>query len=294
MLKVDRVGIYRFNADWSGEFVVESVVEGQTSLLELQQSQLTLCDEISEYSNRLQPQGLEQMTDTYLQTSAGGSFVQGEVFRVCSDIYGAGFSDCYIQALERYQVRAYAIVSIYQGQQLWGLLAAYQNTESRQWEESDTNFLSQIGAQLGVALQQAELLGQAEQRSTVLQSRLEDQLRQRAGELAEEAERERAIAQVIEKIRQTLDIETIFQTTATEVRQLLNADRVAMFQFDLDSGYNTGVIVAEAVLPGYSAAMLEQVDDHCFGERHAAYYEQGRVCSVMKGKKIRMRRKNKK
>ncbi|WP_416671724.1 response regulator [Egbenema bharatensis] len=113
-----------------------------------------------------------------------------------------------------------------------------------------------------------------------MQSYLEAQLRQRAEELALEAERERAIAQVIEKIRQTLDIATIFQTTATEVRQLLNADRVAMFQFQPGSDYNKGQIVAEAVLPGFAAALGAAVEDHCFGSQYAATYQQRRIYAI--------------
>ncbi|MFM7426224.1 MAG: GAF domain-containing protein, partial [Elainella sp.] len=283
LLQVDRVGVYRFNPDWSGQFVAEAVAPGWEAILAAQETNAELLQNISDCSAKLlaTPPLLDvSQTDTLLQTTAGGSFVHGEVIRTCTDIYSSGFPDCYIQALERYQAKAYAIVAIYHGQQLWGLLAAYQNSGPRQWQTSDLSFLSQIGVQLGVAVQQANLLGQAEQRSTLLQLRLEDELRRRAQELAAEAERERAIGQVIEKIRQTLDIETIFQTTATEVRQLLGADRVAMFQFEPDSQYQQGTIVAEAVLPGFEAARLAQIEDRCFGERHAETYQQGRVWAV--------------
>jgi len=278
LLKADRVSIYRFNEDWSGEFVVESMVAGWRSLLQAQQDEPELKDNVAECTVKALAD--YSMSDTYLQETQGGDFARGETFRVCNDIYNAGFSDCYIQLLERYQARAYVIIAIYQGRQLWGLLAAYQNSRSRHWQEADINFLLQIAAQLGVALQQAELLGQAQHRSIVLQSRLEAQLRQRAEELAQEAERERTIAQVIEKIRQTLDIDTIFQTTATEVRQLLNADRVAMFRFIPNSNYQRGEIIAESVLPGFNTAIDVVIEDHCFGDRYAASYQQGRIYAI--------------
>lgn len=277
LLKVDRVSIYRFNEDWSGEFVVESVAEGWRSLLQAQDNPLVVSN-LSECSIRSLAN--PSAVDTYLQETQGSEFSQGQTFRVCDDIYAANFADCYLELLEYYQAKAYAIVAIYQGQKLWGLLAAYQNTGSRHWCESDLNFLLQIGAQLGVALQQADLLGQAQYRTNVLQSRLEAQLHQRAEELIKEARRERAIAQVIEKIRQTLDIETIFQTTATEVRQLLNADRVAMFRFTPNSDYKTGEIVAEAILPGYTTSLGAVVNDHCFGNQYADSYQKGRVSVI--------------
>jgi GAF domain-containing protein/CheY-like chemotaxis protein len=278
LLKADRVCIYQFNQDWSGEFVVESVAKGWRSLLQVQQEVPKLRENISACS--VQSLSNLEVVDTYLQESEGGHFARGQTFRICNNVHEAGFSDCYLHLLEECQAKAYVIIAIYHGQRLWGLLAAYQNSKPRQWNDYDVNFLLQISDHLGVAIQQAELLGQAQQRSTVLQSRLEEQLRQRAAELALEAERERTIAQVIEKIRQTLDIETIFQTTATEVRQLLNADRVAMFRFIPGTDYNNGEIVAEAVLPGFDAALGASIEDHCFGSRYATSYQQRRVCAI--------------
>lgn len=232
LLNVDRVAIYRFNPDWSGEFVIESVAGGWKSLVQKQYQDPHLCQNISNCS--IKSFANPQIIDTYLQQTEGGDFIKGEVFRVCRDIYTAGFSDCYIQSLERYQARAYTIIAIYKGKTLWGLLAAFQNSAPRSWQETDINFLVQIGAQLGVAIQQAELLGKAQRRSAELQTTLEAQLQQRADELAQEAERERALAQVIDKIRQTLDLDTIFQTAATEVRQLLDVERIAIYKFRED------------------------------------------------------------
>ncbi|MGK7901465.1 MAG: GAF domain-containing protein [Hormoscilla sp.] len=275
LLKTSRVAIYRFHPDWSGEFVVDSVAEGWTSLMQEQLEHPELCQNISECS--LKNLANSPIADTYLQETEGGAFSRGEVFRVCDDIYSAGFSPCYIQALESYKGRAYAIVAIYQGQKLWGLLAAFQNSGPRHWEEVEVNFLVQISAQLGVAVRQAELLAQTEQRKEELETALTAQLRQRAEELAREARRERALAEVIEKIRRTLDLETIFQTTATEVRKLLQTDRVGMFRFDYESGCKSGELVSEDVLPPFPSALAVKVKDHCFGEKHAQYYQQGRI-----------------
>jgi PAS domain S-box-containing protein len=272
LLKADRVTIYRFNADWSGQFIVESVGSEWTSLLEAQQRDRSLCRNISECSLK----ALKPNTDTHLRETEGGIFSSGQVFRVADDIYTQGFSDCYLRALESYQARSYAIIAIYQGQELWGLLAAFQNSRPRHWQETEINFLVQIGAQLGVAIQQAELLEKTKRRSTELQSALTQQLQQRADELALSAERERAIAQVIDKIRLTLDLETIFQTATTEVRQLLEADRAAIYRFDPDSDCNEGEFVSEDVNPVFPSALSERIRDRCFSETAQAYLE-GRI-----------------
>jgi GAF domain-containing protein/DNA-binding response OmpR family regulator len=223
----DRVTIYRFHPDWSGEFVVESVAEGWNSLVEGQHADPTFRQNIGDCSLK----NLAPIADTYLQETAGGEFSRGEVFRVCNDIYSAGFSDCYIQALERYQTQAYAIIAIYKGSNLWGLLAAIQCSGPRQWRHTEVNFLVQIGAQLGVAIQQAELLAQTQKDKDKLQTALTAELQKRADELEQEAQRERALAEVIDKIRRTLDLDTIFQTAAREVRQLMQAERVTIYRF---------------------------------------------------------------
>ena len=89
-----------------------------------------------------------------------------------------------------------------------------------------------------------------------------------------------ALMGVIGKIRESLDLETIFKTTATEVRQLLNADRVAVYRFIPESDWNDGEVVSEDVLPQYSPSLGAKVHDHCFGEQFAANYEKGYVQAV--------------
>ena len=278
LLLADRVVIYRFQPDWSGEFVVESVAPEWKSLVREVITHPELCRNISECS--LKNLKNSQIVDTHLQETQGGQFSRGEIFRICADIYKEGFSQCYIEALEGYQARAYAIVAIYQAQKLWGLLATFQNSGPRHWDETEINFLIQISAQLGVAVQQAQLLAQTEQRKEELQTALTEQLQQRADELARETQREKAIAQVIEKIRRTLDIETIFQTAATEVRLLLECDRVGIFKFDPDSDYNEGEFIWEDVLSEFDSAIATKVRDRCFGERSAVNYCQGHVFAV--------------
>jgi GAF domain-containing protein/DNA-binding response OmpR family regulator len=273
LLETDRVAIYRFNADWSGEFVVESVAVGWNSLIDQQLLNTELCHNISDCS--LKSLGYIPVPDTYLQKTQGGEFVRGQVFRVCNNIYEAGFSDCYVHALERYQVTAYAIVAIYKGKNLWGLLAAFQNSGARHWQETEVNFLVQISGQLGVAIQQAELLGQAQKRSAELQTTLEAQLQKRAEELTKEAERERALAQVIDKIRQTLDLDTIFQTAATEVRQLLSVERITIYKFRPDY---FGDFIFESEVAGFPKLVGSTWEDPYLQEHRGGRLRENEPC----------------
>jgi light-regulated signal transduction histidine kinase (bacteriophytochrome) len=95
-----------------------------------------------------------------------------------------------------------------------------------------------------------------------------------------QVEKQKALFHVIAHLRQSLDLDQIFQATAAEVRQLLGADRVGMFRFYPDSGWNDGEFVSEDVDPAFPAAMAQKIHDHCFGEQFAAHYEAGRIQNV--------------
>lgn len=223
LLQAERVGVYRFEPDWSGEFVAESVGSRWTALMQEQIDNPLLRENISECSAKILGGGKARVADTYLQQTQGGMYAKGANFRVVDDIYQAGFSPCYIDILEQYQAKAYVIVPIVQGERLWGLLAAYQNSGPRAWEEGEIKVMTQIGTQLGVALQQAEY---------------QEQLRQQSAQLAKVAEWERAVTRLVgrvsDKMRQTIDIESIFKSTTQEVRKLLGVERVAVCKFRPD------------------------------------------------------------
>jgi methyl-accepting chemotaxis protein PixJ len=208
LLKADRVAIYQFNPSWGGEFISEAVAPGWMPLVD---------------------SGIKTVwEDSHLQETKGGRYRHRETFAV-DDIYKAGHSPCHIDILEQFQIKAYAIAPIFFGGELWGLLAAYQNSGPRHWEEVDVNCLAQVGEQFGVALKQAEYLGQ---------------VAAKARELKLMAEQERSLAKIVDKIRKTLEVETVFKTTTQEVRNLLQADRVVVYRFNPDW---TGEFVAESV-----------------------------------------------
>lgn len=71
--------------------------------------------------------------------------------------------------LSRLQAQAYLIVPIFAHNQLWGMLAIYQNSTPRYWKQADVNIAIQIATQLGVALQQAQLLERTQKQAQALQ-----------------------------------------------------------------------------------------------------------------------------
>ncbi|MEA5603731.1 PAS domain S-box protein [Nostoc sp. UHCC 0252] len=165
VLNCDRVVVYRFNPHWTGEFVSESVGNGWISLIEEHNDDPDLTEGILQ-DGRCLAKILDKedyLEDPYLQTTQAANFL------AVPDIYNAEFNPCYISLLERFQAKAYIIVPILYGNQVWGLLASYQNSDIRQWKPGEINIVVQIGNQLGVALQQAQLLAQTQRQSQALQ-----------------------------------------------------------------------------------------------------------------------------
>ena len=158
-LQIDRAAVYRFNPNWSGDFVVESVGEDWVKLVE---------------------SGVGKVwEDTYLQETQGGRFLNKESF-VINDIYRAGLQTCHLELLEQFQAKSYAVFPIFSGENLWGLLAIYQNATPRNWESWEIELLEQIASQLAIAIQQSELYEKLQ---------IELQERQQAAAVLREAER---------------------------------------------------------------------------------------------------------
>ncbi|ACK65764.1 putative PAS/PAC sensor protein [Rippkaea orientalis PCC 8801] len=262
LLNSDRVAIYRFNHDWSGKIISDSVGQGWTSLVE-KQCQYPMVDP---NMGQCQVRSLcnPQLTDTYLKAIEGKIFNPNNLVRVCNNIYEAGFSPCYIEILEEYEAKAYIIVAIYHQDTLWGLLAAYQNANPRQWQDEEINFLVQIGANLGIALDQAQLLNKTRQNQEKLETSLAIALREQKETLAKIAEKERSLSTVIDKIRLTLDLTTIFQTAATEVQKLLEVEHIAIYQFETDG---KGRFIFESD-PGPFPSVVGQLWDDQFLQQH--------------------------
>lgn len=170
-IKCDRVLIYRFNPDWSGKLVSESVAPGWKILVQNTTAQSDLTQvAVDNEDCVVKSLGSEDgpWQDTYLQQTQGGSYRQGKSYLCVSDIYQAGFASCYLELLERFQARAYITVPILCGDQLWGLLATYQNSGPRSWEAAEIMMVVQIGTQVGVAIQQAELLAKTQRQAEEL------------------------------------------------------------------------------------------------------------------------------
>ncbi|AFZ04351.1 GAF domain-containing protein [Calothrix sp. PCC 6303] len=95
-----------------------------------------------------------------------------------------------------------------------------------------------------------------------------------------QVKRDSLLREITQKIRQSLDLHTIFDTACQEIRQALQADRVGIFKFYPESNFDDGEFVAESVVEGFSSVMKIRVHDHCFGENYSSLYSEGRFYAV--------------
>ncbi|MEA5592837.1 GAF domain-containing protein [Rivularia sp. UHCC 0363] len=234
LIKADRVAIFSFNSDWSVNFVAESFAEGWTALVDVQPI----------------------INNIYLQETQARQYTSNKMFTV-NDIYQAELTQSYIKLLEKIEAKSFATAPILQGEKLWGVIVAYQNSATKIWFEDEVEIIAQIGTQIGLALRHYELLSKARN----------------------QAERQKTLTGVITRIRESLDLNTIFQTTVTEVQQMLKADRVAVFKFDPQQDWE-GEFVWESVASEWDSVVSAKVHDHSFGDKFAVHYQQGRVQAV--------------
>ncbi|MGB3265186.1 MAG: response regulator [Microcoleus sp.] len=135
-LSTDRAVIYRFNRDWSGFIAVESVAAG------------------------VMPIKGTDINDPCFRDSYISVYQQGRV-RAMDDIYTADISECHINLLAQFEIKANLVVPILQGKVLWGLLIAHHCRSQKHWNSSEIESLKQISVQLAIAIQQCTLFEQA-------------------------------------------------------------------------------------------------------------------------------------
>lgn len=136
LLQADRVGIFQFlegSNCTEGEYVAETVNANYASALNT------------------------RVSDHCFGEEYAGKYFEGRIQAV-SNIYQANLSDCHIELLAQFQVKANLTIPLLQGNKLWGFLCIHQCSQPRNWQDEEIAFMQEIAAQLSIALDQAKLL----------------------------------------------------------------------------------------------------------------------------------------
>jgi len=154
LLGSDRVLLYQFEPDWSGQVVVESVSEPRWSLLD------------------------RVVRDTCFEACWLEPYHEGK-YAVIADVATANLSSCYADFLNNLEIKANLVIPLLCESQLWGLLIVHHCTVPRQWQSAEIEGLQQIAVHVGIAVHQALLLEQLQ----VAKTNLEAQVAERTVEL---------------------------------------------------------------------------------------------------------------
>lgn len=227
LLQTERVFIYRFEPDWSGVVVVESVEPGWSSLLGT------------------------KIKDNFFEASSNRELYKQGRMQAVEDIYRGNLSQCHIDLLAQLQIRANLVVPIVQSSsvsglrsdpttqnsttyslgnhlanqphnsRLWGLLVANHCSEPRKWQQLEINLLRQLATQVAIAIQQSTLFEQVQT------------------ELAERKQAEAALRESEEKFRnlveQTndwiwkIDQTGVFTYVSPQVREIIGYEPTEIF-----------------------------------------------------------------
>ncbi|MEB3343155.1 GAF domain-containing protein [Okeania sp.] len=271
LLDTDRVIVYQFAADMSGTVVAESVGKEWTPTLHL------------------------EIFDTCFQNGEVTRYQKGHRWSV-NDIKTANLTECHRQLLERFEVKANLVVPIIcfhnqytnsklenhaeSANQLWGLLIVHQCYAPRNWRDSDLELIDRIAEHLTVGIQMAQQVQALQESQAKIQKVKESELekqREKSRQLNIQVKREKLVAQITNQIRSSLDLPKMLETTVTEVRSLLDSDRVVVYQFAADMN---GTVVAESVGEGWTPTLHLEILDTCFQKGKVTRYQNGYHWSV--------------
>ncbi len=269
VLNCDRVLVYQFDNLFNGTIVAESIADGIIPCLGI------------------------YLEDTCFKTGGASHYCLGKK-TVVNNIETAELTECYKELLSRFQVKANLVVPILipnqnrdQENVIWGLLIAHQCLAPRNWYPSELELLDEIAVQLSLGIQQSQLYQtvqkelderqKIEQELRILNQELETRILDRTAKLERQERKSRLFAEIALKIRQSLDIDQILQTTVTEVQKILACDRLLIYRV-FSNG--TGRAIAESVLPGWRSVLSIDFPEEVFPPEYQQLYRHGTVKAI--------------
>ncbi|MEM7555630.1 MAG: GAF domain-containing protein [Cyanobacteria bacterium P01_A01_bin.84] len=202
-LQTDRVLVYRFEPDWSGLMVAESVISPYKAV----------------FGSKIKDPCL---TEKHIE-----SYRQGRI-KVIENIETAGLTPCHADLLASFDVKANLVVPIIAEEELWGLLIAQHCECPRQWYASEVELLKLLANHVGIAVQQAELYQQVRSMNIYLERKVKN----RTSKLQQTLQFEALIGRVTERVRDSLDETQILQTVTQELGEVLNIEGCKIELYD--------------------------------------------------------------
>ncbi|HEY9864704.1 MAG TPA: GAF domain-containing protein [Candidatus Obscuribacterales bacterium] len=166
-----------------------------------------------------------------------------------------GFDQTTKALIDQLEIQSMLAVAVrYQGE-VKGIIGLHQCNQEREWQDWEIQLLDGIASPLAVAIHHAQLYQ----------------------ETRAKGEQEALLRLVINQIRSSLDLNAILNTAVQGVRQVLNTDRVVIYQFI--NGWEGEIKVENYRVP-WPSIFGDKITDNCFPEQHGQLYKNGRVRAV--------------
>ena len=195
LLNADRVAIYRFLPNGSGQIISESVQQPWISMLGT------------------------VLRDPCFTGTLINQYRNGKVHQV-SDRYTANLQTCYSDVLASFQVRASLVVPITDGKDLWGLFFINYCADRHLWQSWEVELLQRLTDQLTIAIQQSELYHQIQGWADTL----EQQVEERTAEIQHALHLEATLKRITDRVRDSLDEDQILEAAVEELGRSLKLE----------------------------------------------------------------------
>lgn len=231
-LKCDRTVVYSMGEDSFCKIVAEAVTPGYTQILG------------------------RTITDPCFEAGYIEKYSKGRV-RAISDLRKSGINSCHIENLEKIDVKSNLVVPIIrQNNSLYGLLVMHQCSSTREWQQSEVEFVLQVSSWL------IEQLAR-QQNYAVLES-----------QVAKAQDNRQLVNAVIKQIHQKVKSFDVLQEGVSQAKEMISCDRVVVYGLQ---NKDQGKIVAEATAPALAAILGSVIKDPCFEYRYLEQYQNGRI-----------------
>lgn len=235
VLKCDRAVVYSLQQDSFCKIVAEAVTPGYTQTLG------------------------SVIKDSCFESRYIDKYQKGRV-RAISNIYKADMSPCYIENLEKIEVKANLVVPlVLADRSLYGLLVMHQCSQARKWRQSEINFVLQIADWM-----MGQIHHQTERQAL-------------EAKLATATKWQNLLDQATIVIHASVGVTEVLQTTVDRAKEILECDRVVIYGLSTNS---IGEIVAESTIPALAPILGNVIKDPCFEYRYIDKYEQGRTRAI--------------
>lgn len=238
-LRTDRVKIYRFHPDGSGEVIAESIYQDRLpSLLGLNFPATDIPPESREMFIKARQRVIVDVTTQQISLSRLGSS-ETEPDLAVVEMIQRPVDACHAEYLTAMGVKSSLVVPILHHQQLWGLLVSH-HSEAKAFSDEALEIVQMIADQVSIAIAQSMLLSQAR----------------------EQARREAIVNQISTLLHAPLNIQEMLQIVLEQVVKVMQGSggRLYLPANDASSLTHLYTYGTQPICAGLTADLLEATE----------------------------------